>query len=486
MIVDKETVIRSMVLREYPEYDMIFDDPMFAFIFLPRTFDSEHSVIFCTAYRSQGREVSIEKVHLDFIESIKYLSTPTQSLFDQLKTIKGFLKEETTALQFSQISRELVVARSEFMYRNVNSGSKTVSTPMKNFELIDARLFKESTFQLLVGSLTDFITSTSSAETWLKDNTTTQVLSRSQEFPLLTWLWVFDDENIIVLLMPNPEKNQIEAQYCTNGGEGHRFNERNMYTKTWNEMFASIPGVQCKNAGVIFFICGNMIRHICARNINMYNSNWTTGGNQPVIWCNPSESLHRTWREAKISHWIESLEQPYIADGHRLREVVKETALSVDHALLKTRPRLVLYLCLSILVMKSSYNSYHHMEQSFYCERTMIKRERLKFMLGKWTAYIAGQDYMSLPGSVKERYEDTEHSIIDVQMKNVGLQGSMRERYISWQFIPEKSTLSVFDTENIWPDLPEEDSPGNYIDLRAEPSQDSITKLLLRINTIFS
>lgn len=464
MLVDKETVIRSMVLQYHPSFDRVFGDPLFAFIFLPSDFDTRLSLVFCANSRSRGKEVNVEKVDLDYMTSVKHLRTPTQSLLDQLQTIKSMLSAETTALEFSEICRSLIVVKSKFKIGFVMGDKSLADNTFEPFEIRCRNLFIENDLQLLVGTLTDFITSTMFAETWVKDGNRQQIISKSPEFKSV-WLWVRDDDFIVVTKMPMPEDNSLNEQYCLNWGGESRYNEKYMYTKTWNEMFSEIPGAQCQNSEVVFFIVGDMIRCICARNVNMFDGSWHSGKTGlPVIWCEPENDLQRRWCEVKISPEMRKLTSPYIPDCSRLREMVEITAQSINKQLLEIRPKILIFLCLSVLILKDHYNTNQILSMEFYCERSMFISDQLTGLLRKWTAYILGQkeSYDS-----REKFKGREDSLFCFRVNTANNKKVAKNRQITWQFVPDNRKLVVYDTFSKWYDtsLERRDMPANSIDI---------------------
>jgi hypothetical protein len=484
---DKETAVRSMVLNNFPEFDVKFTDPMFALIFLSRSFDKERSLVFSLDSRSVFEYVGIEKVTLRHIESMRYLITPTQSLSDQLYTIQAMLRPETTALQFSEISSALITAKSNFYHSGAFAADDASSgIAEKGLEIRCYDLFVEKNFQRLVGQLTDFIASSAGTQTWIKDGTETQILSQPPCHRHL-FLWVFDDDYIIAIRMPEREDNFMENQYRVNagieGGRGYLSAINNcMLTKTWNRVFESIPLAKCKNAGVVFFVQGDMIRYICARNVNIFNSDWERGMKGTVIWCDNAGS---SWHETKIAPVIECINKPYIADGTRLRDMVQIIADSVDPSLMKTRRKLVVYLGLSVILLKNIYNLQNYFDYKLYCESCMFKHARLMDVLKNWTLYISGQETLRRS---RERYRGMKYGVFEMSLNKVIEEdgNTLGDRFVSWQFVPERCMLSAFDSIKASDSLPLNDQPGNYIDLRAgRPTIDTrLSELLLRIDTV--
>ncbi len=470
---DKETVIRSMVLRNYPDFDVVFMDPMFAFIFMPKSFDTEFSLIFCTNSRSQGKEVSIEKVRLDYMASVKYLTTPTQSLFEQLQTIKGMLRTETTALQFSEISRELIVAKSNFKFGQI-LGKDGENANLKNSNIIESfdirclNLFTEKSFRRLVGTLTNFITSTTDSVTWIKDSGFDRhILSRAHRCKPI-FLWIRDDDFIIVIKMPSSGDNLL--------GDGSDFenediapfesSELEWQAQTWNDMFGSIQGARCENAGIVFLISGDRIRYICARNVNMFDSYWASGHPElPVIWCKPDADLRFCWHETKVQQTTRKLNAPYLPNGSRIRDMVEDTTHYIDTDRLKSHPKLLIYICLSVMLTKDFYNRKSLLNSCFYCERNMFQSDGWLTLLRSWTAYILGQ---SESHAFKEKYKGSINSIFCFNVHNVEINGTPTARQISWQFNPIRFELEVFDSVKQGTKLQNKDTPGTRIDLRAE------------------
>ncbi len=427
--------------------------------------------------------------------SVKYLTTPTQSLFEQLQTIKGMLRTETTALQFSEISRELIVAKSDFKFRRAlrrdhgdhHNKCVFVSKEMESFDIRCLNLFIEKNFRRLVGTLTDFITSTTDAVTWVNEVwNDCQVLSKSPECkPVL--LWIRDDDFIIIIKMPSLNNSlQDDGSDSENEDTQFGFSGSKWQARTWNDMFGSIEGTRCENAGVVFLICDDRIRYICARNVNMFDSDWRSGHRTlPVIWCKPGADLQFCWHEAKTCQRIRKLKAPYLPDGNRIRDMVEDTVFYIDQDRLKTHPKLLIYMCLCVILTKDSYNRSNLLDTCFYCERNMFELDGWKPLLRSWTAYILGQ-YES--NNYKEKYKDSQNSIFCFNVHKVEINGVSRARQISWQFIPETSRLEGFDSLRQPTKLHKNDLPGNRVDLRAggvteHYNKDNCRSLSLGIDT---
>jgi len=325
-----------------------------------------------------------------------------------------------------------------------------------------------------VGTLANFITSASDGITWVKRD---GIYSSKKEPPkifskpaedkgYLVLLWVRDDDYIIVIKMPKQKNNHPGSEFLAEDEESTA--ARDMEIKTWNEMFGSIQSAQCHNAGVIFLILNDRIRYVCARNVNMFDSDWTTGENHlPVIWCEPDADLQYVWRETKICHKIRRLEEPYIADGNGLRDMVEDTAENLADGWKPEHPKLLIYLCLSVFFMKNWYNHRRRVDFRFFCERCMFEgNDGMIRAMRAWTAYILGQNKSY---QYKEKYKGSEDSIICFDVHKVLVRGILRPRQISWQFIPGKPWVEVIDSlRGLLPaDLPKEDMPGNRTDLRS-------------------
>jgi hypothetical protein len=495
MDAQKSTEVRFMVFKEHPDFNILFEDPMFALIFRSNTYNSYTRLIFCE--ETIQKCLAIQMIHLDFIPDITL--SPVELLLNQLNKIKSWVcSETTTALQFSAVCRELLCSKSRHLYDCIHEKDESIAHRFKSFEFrYHHDMWVETNFCALVATLSKFVLSNDSVVAKIKHGDETQVLANKIPNVHPNLLWVKDDGSIMVLTMPDNNNNNADTQYSvdsssSSSGCGKSYDEcreNSMFTKTWSQMFGSIPGADCSDAGVVFFIKNDVIRYIYHRNVNAFDSNWKQCNSEPVYCCTVkscmSDNLRGYWHQSSIETRIK---KTHISNGYNLRYMIETIADSVDREMLVPCPRLILYIFLSVIILKYRYSFCNHFGSRFYATVEMFKPDKLKRMLEVWTCFIAGQEIAYRTNTVRHM-SDTRHRVHEIELNDVVRGGDKAKRLVSWQFIPEDEDLHVFDTfrpyENGYA-LLSGDKVGNPYDLRTRLVESSSTKtsdLLLRIDT---
>lgn len=488
---DASSTLQYMVWKEHPDFNVIFEDPMFALIFRTRSFNKHMSLVFCE--ETLRNTLTTQVIHLKFTLCGTLLS-PEDFLLRQLNVIKSWVSgETTTALQFSAVCRELLNAKSNRMFDCEFEKEESIAHTFKSFEFRYPEIWVETDFRALVETLSRFVMSSDLVTAKVKHGEDTQIMTNMPTY-YATLLWVKDDGGVMVLIMPEQLSSDADSHYCYTVDS---YNERSretssMITKTWKQMFGAVPGAVCEEAGVVFFIKNDTIRYIYHRNVNAFDSSWVKQKEQPVF-CTPQSNtgmgIVRTyWHESRTEMVYRKVR---ISDGYNLRCVIETIADSVDSALLISCPRLILYLLLSAVILKYRYSFCSHFASKFFAYAEMFKPEMLHRLLEVWSCFVAGQEIRYC--MFTERHADNKYRIYEVELNNVvrGTRGGGCDkvnRLVSWQFIPEENELHVFDTfrpyENGYELLPG-DKMGNPYELRTRMG-DFISDVLLRIDTVLS
>ena len=470
-----------MVSSHYPDFNVVFEDPMYSLIFRTRDYNTSTRLIFCE--ESIRRSFDVQVVTLNFkLNDSEY--SQEEFLLRQLNTIKSFLKDETTAIQFSTVCRELLFSKSKYLYDIEHEQDQDICNTFKSFELRYPYIWNEISFIQLVNILCKFVISDDLVVAKIKQGDENQILTTTMtsDFSLL---WVKDDGSIMVLVMPM-QSSDPDTQYSVDlSGSYYECKVNTMITKTWTEMFSSIPQAECKNAGVVFFIKNNTIRYIYHRNVNAFDSDWNQKSDQPVLCCAVdsamSEKTCKYWRQSRIETRIKKV---HISDGYNLNYLMETIANSIDRDLLVPHPRLILYLFLSVVILKYRYSFCKDFASKFFSVSKMFKPEKLHRMLEVWTCFIAGQEIKY--GMKMERLINSKYRIYEIELHDV-VQGDLKrvKRLVSWQFIPEEENLHVYDSfrphENGYALFPIDDI-GNPYDIRSKVNG-KISDFLLRIDT---
>ena len=479
MPMDTETMLRTMILNDYPDFDVIFDDPMFAFVFRTVNFDTQPSLIFCTVNRIFDGDLTIEKVDLRHAPCDEISKNPTQGLFDQLQTIKGLLLPGTSPLRFSEISRELLVAKSNFMSDELHGQTPDILKVFTHFDIRFIDSFAIRNFQTLVGELSKFVFSNSLVKTYATDASGRKVISRFSDLSIKS-LWVADDDFILVLHLPVSSSKRMGEQFVVNRKASYNSDQGQMIFRTWNEMFSDVSGAKCKNAGVVFVIIDDTIRFMYHRNINAPFSFFNQGPTEPVIWYDPKCAVMGKYRSTKIKMTLYCFHQPFISDGMNLRKMVKATVEAVDPQELILHTRTILYFCTAAIHLKNNCNLCKHMNDEFHANPDMFQLRELGEMFRIWTGYISGQHEAQLS---KAKFIHHRSAIYSYTLHPVLCQGQGKNREISWQFADDENRLYVYDSCTHEDDILDGDLPGNGMDLRTAGNFDPAPKRLLRIDT---
>jgi hypothetical protein len=379
------------------------------------------------------------------------------------------------------------------MFDYEHEGDLSMAHVFKSFEIRYPDIWAETNFLALVGTLSRFVMSSDDVVAKIKHGDDTQVMTNKLNDGA-TILWVKDDGGILVLTMPLQSRD-VDTQYTVDDQECR---ESSMITKTWTQMFGSIPGAVCREAGVVFFIQNDTIRYIYHRNVNSFDSSWITQRDQPVL-CAPSNTTtgmnnnNNNYNNNVCKYWHESRteivwKKVHISNGYNLRYMIETIADSVDSALLVPCPRLILYLFLSTIILKYRYSFCNHFSSKLYAYPEMIKPEKLQRLLEVWSCFIAGQEIRYCKNT--ERHADNKYRVYEIELNKVMRGGDKVTRLVSWQFIPEDTELHVFDTfrpyENGYALLPG-DEKGNPYELRTRfLLSDFLSDVLLRIDTFLS
>lgn len=480
---DKNIQIALAVVKtKYPDFDQVFDDnPMFALVLHAKTFNTTPSIVFCEFTGRRG--IKIEKVDLPFLPAACGF-TPTELLKQQLDTIKGLVRPETDALQFSAISRELVKARSNYKHdKEKELGRYDRNACFDSFDIIHLDAWAKSDFKEIVSDLAQIVLSERWVNCKLYNDDSKKVITISGYNDML--IWVKDDESILALIMPEHTFLPIGDRF-TFDRERLSDESRLMKLLTWNEMFESVDDVAVRDAGVVFLVLDDMIRYVYFRNINADRRRWE-GVERPVTVMMPDD-MYRTYNTFTRKISVLVVHSPFIANGMRLRELVSCISGSVERQYMPTNIKLILCLVLSALCHKNEYNFSYNNKVNYTMSiwKDWFVPEKLLDLISMWTAYISGQELCSFQ---KVKFNNSEFSIYEVKMHDRVnfIKGTKVERHAYWQFIPQKGEVTVFEDTAFNGDstlLDFNDHPGNCIDLRARSTDETWSNLLMRINTL--
>lgn len=478
MSLDSETMLKTMVFNNYRDFCVVFEDPMFAFVFRTVNFNTQPSLIFCTVNRIFAGDLTIEKVDLKQSPCDEISRDPTQGLLEQLQTIKGLLLPETSPLRFSEICRELLVAKSNFMSDQAHDDNPDFCNVFTNFDVRYIDSFAIRNFQTLVGELSRFVFSNSLVKTYTTDDTGRKVISRFSDLGIKS-LWVADDDFILVLHLPVSASKNMGDQFVVNRMASNYSDQGQLIFRTWNEMFADVSGAKCKNAGVVFLIIDDTIRFMYHRNLNAPFNIFKQGPSEPVIWYNSKRAVMGNYRLSKIEMTLKCFHQPFISDGINLRRMVKATVEGVDPQESILHTRTILYFCTAAIHLKNNYNLCQRMNYELHANPDMFQLCELDQMFRIWTGYICGQHQVQ---SSYKKFIHHRSAIYSFRLHGVLCLGLSKDREISWQFSDTRNRLSVSDSREHDEEILNEDLPGNALDLRAGIF-DPAPKRLLRIDT---
>jgi hypothetical protein len=477
-------ISKAMVKTKYPDFDQVFDDdPMFALVFRSKSFDTTPSIVFCEF--TQRRGIKIEKVALPFLPAACDF-TPTELLKQQLDAIKCLLRPETDALQFSAISRELVKARSSFKHEKQNKiPMELCNGSFHSFDILHVDAWAKSDFKEIVSDLAQIVFSELWVDCKLFQKSQTKVITITSYNDML--VWVKDDESILALIMPERFFLDVEERF-TFDKCWWQDDSRTMKLLTWNEMFDCTEDVRVNDAGVVFLILDDMIRYVYYRNINADPDGWKNQ-KRNVIVCMPDDLYQRYFTFARQINMM-YVRPPYIANGTRLRELVRRISHSVDRQLLPTNIKLILCVVLDALFHKNKYNLDYgnKIDHNMNMCKEWFDPDKLRDLISAWTAFVSGQESCTFKN---EKFSGSAFSIYEVRMHDRVMieEKTVIKRSAYWQFIPQKEMVSVFEAHPTYKGthttLAPEDMPGNCFDLRAQSTtKETCSRLLMRINTL--